>query len=103
MFNWNQENFNRAKELYNLKIPASKIAREIGTTKSAVLGKIHRYKVKHNHKPKSKRYNNYFRNSYFKKIGTSNCYICSKVYPIHSIHDRFCDMCKRTSLYRNSV
>ena len=54
MFNWTQENFNHAKEQYDLKIPASKIAREIGTTKNAVLGKIHRYKVKHGHKKKGK-------------------------------------------------
>jgi hypothetical protein len=103
MFNWNQENFNRAKELYDSKIPASKIAREIGTTKNAVLGKIHRHKIKHGHKKESKRYNNHFRNSHFKKVGTSNCNLCNRVYNIYSIYDRFCDTCKRTSLYRNSI
>ena len=99
-FNWNQENFNRAKELYDLKIPASKIAREIGTTKNAVLGKIHRHKIKCGHRKKRKVYNNYYRSLYFKKIGTSLCYICNKTYNIFSVHDRFCDTCKRTPLYR---
>ena len=100
MYIWNQENFNRAKELYDLKIPASKIAKELGTTKSAVLGKLHRHKVKQGHKCVSKKYNNYSRSTHFKKIGTSNCYICSKTYNIYSVHDRFCDMCKRTPIYR---
>ena len=102
-FNWNQEKFNHAKEQYDLKIPASKIARELGTTKNAVLGKIHRYKVKHGHKKERKKYDNYQRPSYFKKIGTSLCYICNKAYIIFSVHDRFCDKCKRTSFYRHST
>ena len=99
-FNWTQENFNQAKEQYDLKIPASKIAREIGTTKNSVLGKIHRHKIKCGHKKKRKVYNNYYRSLYFKKIGTSLCYICNKTYSIFSVHDRFCDTCKRTPLYR---
>ena len=100
MFNWTQENFNHAKEQYDLKIPASKIARELGTTKNAVLGKIHRYKI---NEKKTKRYNNYSRSLSFKKIGTSLCFICNKSYDIFSIHDRFCDKCKRTSFYRYST
>ena len=102
MFNWTKEKFNHAKELYDSKIPASKIAMELGTTKNSVLGKIHRYKIKYGHKKETKRHNNYYRPSYFKKIGTSFCYLFNKMYNIFSVHDRFCDKCKRTSLYRNS-
>ena len=101
-FNWTQENFSHAKEQYDLKIPASKIARELGTTKNAVLGKIHRYKIKCGHEKKRKTYNDYCRSLSFKKIGTSLCFICNKSYNIFSIHDRFCDKCKRTSFYRHS-
>tara|TARA_R110002051_G_scaffold133375_1_gene206726 strand:+ start:751 stop:1062 length:312 start_codon:yes stop_codon:yes gene_type:complete len=103
MYNWTQEKFNHAKEQYDLKIPASKIARELGTTKNSVLGKIHRYRIKHGHKKETKRHNNYYRSaSHFKKIGTSFCYLCNKVYSIFSVHDRFCDKCKRSEFYRNS-
>ena len=49
---WTPNNVDRLIELSNTKLSATKIANELGTTKNAVIGKLHRMKVKNGHIPK---------------------------------------------------
>ena len=100
---WTEENFNMAKQLQAKKITASKNARQLATTKNAVLGKLYRAKLKKGYVPKKITIiSRNLSTSYFKKIGTSICILCHKTYDIFSIHDRFCSGCKRSELYRSS-
>ena len=43
---WTPNNVDRLIELSNTKLTSTKIAMELGTTKNAVIGKLHRMKVK---------------------------------------------------------
>ena len=68
---WTPNNVDRLIELSNTKLSATKIANELGTTKNAVIGKLHRMKVKNGHipKPLQTRNNRRLSTSYFKKLG----------------------------------
>ena len=45
-FNWTEESIDKLRKLWNEGVPASKIAQKLGPTctRSAVLGKVHRFK-----------------------------------------------------------
>ena len=49
-FKWTDDNFKKALELSKTSMSMSEIGRELGTTKNAVLGKIHREKLKNGYK-----------------------------------------------------
>lgn len=101
MFSWTEDNFVRAKKLYTQGVKASLIAEKIGTTRNAVLGKMHRNKLS-----KSKNKRRQVRHSYathFKKYGESNCLLCNKTYTTYSKFDRFCSPCKSRDFYRNAI
>ena len=49
-FKWTDENFKKALELSKTSMSMSEIGRELGTTKNAVLGKLHRQKKKDGYK-----------------------------------------------------
>ena len=99
---WTYKSVDRLMELSNTELSASKIAIELGTTKNAVLGKLHRIKLKNGYivtKPKYIRTRKKFSTSHFKKYGQEICIICKKMFTSYSKYDRFCDKCKRCSPY----
>ena len=98
---WTPNNVDRLIELSNTKLSATKIANELGTTKNAVIGKLHRIKMKNGHipKPMQLRNNKRLSTSYFKKLGKKSCTLCKEMFMSYSKHDRFCDKCKRCSPY----
>ena len=96
-FSWTDSNFNIAKDLYKKGIRASIIAKELGTTKNAVLGKMHRHKLS---TPSPHTFNK-SSNTYFKQYGEANCLICKKKYKTYSKFDRFCSPCKSRDFYKH--
>ena len=94
---WSQENINKMKALKLQGLSASKIAKQIGTTKNAVIGQLYRNKLKNGHI--AVRQNNArdskFRSSYFPKIGEKRkCNTCPTVFDMRSRFDRFCWCCR---------
>jgi|TARA_R100000093_G_scaffold25366_1_gene14374 hypothetical protein len=98
---WTPNSIGRLIELSKTKLSSTKIADELGTTKNAVLGKLHRIKIKNGHIPKSVqlRTSKKISISHFKKLGKKPCNLCKKMFMSYSKHDRFCDGCKRCSPY----
>ena len=95
---WTQENISKMETLKLQGLSASKIARQIGTTKNAVIGILYRAKLKNGHV--ATRQNNIrdskFRSSYFPKTGEKRkCNTCLTVFDMRSRFDRFCWKCKR--------
>ena len=95
---WTQENISKMETLKLQGLSASKIARQIGTTKNAVIGILFRAKLKNGHV--ATRQNNIrdskFRSSYFPKTGEKRkCNTCLTVFDMRSRFDRFCWKCKR--------
>ena len=99
-FSWTDSNFNIAKDLYQKGIRASIIAKELGTTKNAVLGKMHRHKLSTPSVYALKNINK-SSNTYFKQYGEANCLICKKKYKTYSKFDRFCSPCKSRDFYKH--
>ena len=94
---WTQENISKMETLKLQGLSASKIARQIGTTKNAVIGILYRAKLKNGHV--ATRQNNIrdskFRSSYFPKTGEKRkCNTCLTVFDMRSRFDRFCWRCK---------
>ena len=106
MFDWNEDKLNHAKELSGKKISCTNIAKELGTSKNSVAGKLFRDKVKRGYKPfrptKSKR-KEHERKVYFTKHGTAKCWICNTAYTTYSKFDRFCSPCKTRDYFRNVI
>ena len=98
---WTPNNVDRLIELSNTKLTSTKIAMELGTTKNAVIGKLHRMRVKNGHTPKplQTRNNRRLSTSYFKKLGKKPCSLCKDMFMSYSKYDKFCDRCKRRSPY----
>ena len=98
---WTPNNVDRLMELSNTKLTSTKIAIELGTTKNAVIGKLHRMRVKNGHTPKplQTRNNRRLSTSYFKKLGKKPCSLCKDMFMSYSKYDKFCDRCKRRSPY----
>jgi hypothetical protein len=100
-FKWTDDNFKKALELSKTNMTMTEIGRELGTTKNAVLGKLHRQKKKDGYKVK-KQTRGASHNLYFKTIGRGTCYLCQKQFDIQSKFDRFCMPCKKTDMYVGS-
>ena len=99
-FKWTDDNFKKALELSKTNMTMTEIGRELGTTKNAVLGKIHREKKKDGYKVKTqKQTRGASHNYYFKTIGRGTCNLCQKQFDIQSKFDRFCTPCKKTDMY----
>ena len=98
---WTPNSIGRLIELSKTKLSSTKIANELGTTKNAVIGKLHRIKIKNGHipKPVQLRTNKKVSISHFKKHGKKSCSLCKKMFMSYSKHDRFCDGCKKCSPY----
>jgi hypothetical protein len=103
---WTQENIKTMETLHSQGLSSSKIAKQIGTTKNAVLGKMYRAKIKNGYVPlylhpnlkikKYKRYQTKIRSSYFPKTGEKRkCNLCPAIIEMRSRFDRFCWKCKR--------
>ena len=98
---WTPNRIDKLIELSHTELSSTKIAIELGTTKNAVLGKLHRIKIKNGHIPKpiqlrtSKKINI----SHFKKHGKKSCSLCKKMFMSYSKYDKFCNECKRCSPY----
>jgi hypothetical protein len=101
---WSVEDTNRALLLHKKGLSMNNIARHMGLTKNAVMGRLHRLRIKNGHIPNSgikkglpplrKNIMSKFRSSYFKKIGRQwPCNICSKKFDMRSRFDRFCPSC----------
>ena len=102
MFDWNEDKVNQAKELVKKNISYTKIAKELGTSKNSVMGKLFRDKVKRGHKPfKPVKRKEHERKVYFTKHGTDKCWICNTTYTTYSKFDRFCSPCKTRDYFRN--
>tara|TARA_R110000765_G_scaffold272841_1_gene371495 strand:+ start:723 stop:1049 length:327 start_codon:yes stop_codon:yes gene_type:complete len=102
---WTKENLNRANELKNDGLTARQIGDRLGVSKNSVLGMLYRDKVKRGYIPNGKSQvvkNDNIHKSYFKKIGERNCMMCNENFDMYSRFDRFCDRCKRTSMYRSA-
>ena len=99
---WASSSVDKLMELSNTELSASKIAIKLGTTKNAILGKLHRIKLKNGHIVTK---SNYIRTtkkistSHFKKLGKKPCSLCKKMFMSYSKYDKFCDRCKRRSPY----
>ena len=104
---WTQENIKTMKTLHSQGLSSSKIAKQIGTTKNAILGKMYRAKIKNGYVPlylrpslkpmkKNKRYLMKIRSSYFPKTGEKRkCNLCPIIIEMRSRFDRFCYKCSR--------
>ena len=104
---WTQENIKTMETLHAQGLSSSKIAKQIGTTKNAVLGKMYRAKIKNGYVPlylrpslkpmkKNKRYVMKIRTSYFPKTGEKRkCNLCPTIIEMRSRCDRFCWKCSK--------
>ena len=98
---WTPNNVDKLMKLSNTNLTATQISIELGTTKNAVLGKLHREKIKKGYKVK-KQTRGASHNFYFKTIGRGTCNLCQKQFDIQSKFDRFCMPCKKTDMYVGS-
>ena len=98
---WTSNSVDKLIELSNTKLPLTKIAIELGTTRNSVIGKLHRIKIKNGYipKPMQLRTSKKTSISHFKKLGKKPCSLCKEMYMSYSKYDRFCDRCKRRSPY----
>jgi hypothetical protein len=102
---WTIENLNKAKKLIKQGLTARQIGSKLGVSKNSVLGMLYRDKVKRGHVPNGKSQvvkNDNIHKSYFTKKGERNCMMCNNNFDMYSRFDRFCDRCKRTSMYRSA-
>ena len=102
---WTIENLNKAKKLIKQGLTARQIGSKLGVSKNSVLGMLYRDKVKRGHVPNGKSQvvkNDNINKSYFTKKGERNCMMCNNNFDMYSRFDRFCDRCKRTSMYRSA-
>ncbi len=79
-------------------LAAGEIAEQMAVSKNAVVGKMHRLRIKNGHAPQTRK-NNITRTYKGPIIGTRPCNLCSKKFNMHGRFDRFCDPCKRGGLY----
>jgi hypothetical protein len=79
-------------------LAAGEIAEQMAVSKNAVVGKMHRLRIKNGHAPQTRK-NNMTRTYKGPIIGTRPCNLCSKKFNMHGRFDRFCDPCKRGGLY----
>ena len=98
---WTDELVNKIKDLRVNKMSYGMIGKKLNISKSAVLGKMHRIKIKQGHKVNSVRYKKndnmgsplgatHKMQTYFPKHGEGNCNICKKKFTKYSKFDLFC-------------
>ena len=104
---WTIENLNKAKKLIKQGLTARQIGSKLGVSKNSVLGMLYRDKVKRGHVPNGK--SQVVKNDNIHKItkidivcNNANCMMCNNNFDMYSRFDRFCDRCKRTSMYRSA-
>lgn len=96
---WTQEQTDDLIHMMKSGLRPTDIAKQLCLSKNAVVGKIHRIRIKSGLGPKTSRKNHMNRTYKGPVIGTRLCFICSKKFNIHGRFDRFCDPCKRRGLY----
>jgi len=96
---WTQEQTKSLEHLMGQGMAPKQIAEKMMMSKNAVVGKMHRLRVKKGHAPQTYRKNNMTRTYKGPVIGTRPCNLCSKKFKMHGRFDRFCDPCKRRGLY----
>ena len=96
---WTQEQTEDLKHMMSKGLAPGEIAEQLAVSKNAVVGKMHRLRIKNGHAPQTCRKNNMTRTYKGPVIGTRPCNICSKKFKMHGRFDRFCDPCKRRGLY----
>mgnify|MGYP004455821261 CR=1 FL=1 len=96
---WTQEQTKSLEHLMGQGMAPKQIAEKMMMSKNAVVGKMHRLRVKKGHAPQTYRKNNMTRTYKGPVIGTRPCNICFKKFKMHGRFDRFCDPCKRRGLY----
>ena len=95
---WTQEQTEDLKHMMSRGLTAGEIAEQLAVSKNAVVGKMHRLRIKNGHAPQTRK-NNITRTYKGPIIGTRPCNLCSKKFNMHGRFDRFCDPCKRGGLY----
>ena len=96
---WTKEQTEDLKHMMDKGLSARQIAEQLTVSRNAVIGKIHRLRVKWGIAPKTTRKNNMARVYKGPVIGKRACNICHKEFKIHSRFDRFCDSCRRRLPY----
>jgi len=96
---WTQEQTKSLEHLMGQGMAPKQIAEKMMMSKNAVVGKMHRLRVKKGHAPQTYRKNNMTRTYKGPVIGTRPCNLCFKKFKMHGRFDRFCDPCKRRGLY----
>ena len=96
---WTQEQTEDLEHLMSKGLAAKEIAKQLAMSKNAVVGKMHRLRIKKGHAPQTCRKNNMARTYKGPVIGTRPCNLCFKKFKMHGRFDRFCDPCKRRGLY----
>ena len=97
---WTEEQTKSLEHLIGQGLTPRNIAKQLAMSKNAVVGKMHRLRIKLGHIPYTPlRKNNMTRTYKGPVIGRRPCNICSKQFKMHGRFDRFCDPCKRRGLY----
>ena len=96
---WTEEQTKSLEHLMGQGMAPKQIAEKMMMSKNAVVGKMHRIRVKKGQALKTSRKNNMIRTYKGPIIGTRPCNLCSKKFNMHGRFDRFCDPCKRGGLY----
>ena len=96
---WSEEKTKDLENLMSTGLTARQIADKLTMSRNAVIGKIHRLRIKLGTAPKTTRKNNMARVYKGPVIGKRDCNICLKEFKIHSRFDRFCDSCRRRLPY----
>ena len=96
---WTQEQTQDLAHMMDQGLAPREIAKQLAISKNAVVGKMHRLRIKNGHAPLTSRKNNTVRTYKGPVIGTRPCNICFKEFKMHGRFDRFCDPCKRRGLY----
>jgi len=96
---WTQEQIKNLEHLMAEGLTPKQIAEKMMISKNAVVGKMHRIRVKLGQALKTSRKNNMTRTYKGPVIGTRPCNLCFKKFKMHGRFDRFCDPCKRRGLY----
>ena len=98
---WTNELVNKVKYLRSNKMSYSMIGKKLSMSKSSVLGKMHRLKLKEGHKVSSRKYRKmdnigsslgatHRMETYFPKHGEGTCNVCNKEFIKYGKFDLFC-------------
>ena len=96
---WSKEQTQDLTHMMNKGLAPKEIAKQMAVSKNAVIGKIHRLRIKWGLAPKTTRKNNMMRTFKGPVIGKRKCNPCPKEFKMHGRFDRFCDSCRRRLPY----